>query len=381
MRVSASFLARYADGLTCYADGMFRALPFFLACGFAFGQRSVDSDLAAILKSHKLPGGAVVVFNRDQILATGVAGVRESGKPARITLDDRFNIGSNAKAMLATTLAFLVEDGTLAWNSRVSDVLMPPNLHAAYGSVTLTNLLNHHAGLPPFEDDSSPEWRAWIAAPREGPAGKPVQRFARWVLAQPPRVPPGTEMLYSNAGYAAAAAMAEQTTGLDWKNLMRSRLFAALGMDADFGLPAASAGQPAGHYETKNGVTVQGLNDATPPILQPAGDVQLSILNYAKFLQFHLRGLAGIQGALPAETVQFMHTPAGKAGLGWGIRDYDGARASVHSGSAGSFYAVTILIPSRNLGIAVLLNAGGKRADAACGAAAKKLLARFKTSR
>ncbi len=357
------------------------SLLFLLLSVPAFAQtRTLDRDLAAILRSHKLPGGAVAVFSRDQILATGVAGVRQSGKPGPITLNDRFNIGSNAKAMLATTLAFLVEGKQLSWDSRPAEILTPAKMQPAYSTVTLTTLLNHHAGLPSFDDDSSPEWKAWIASPKEGPAGKPVQRFARWVLTQPPSIQPGTEMLYSNAGYATAAAMAEQVTGTDWKELMRSRLFAGLGIDGDFGLPSPSSAQPSGHYETRQGVQVQSLDDATPRVLQPAGDVQLSILNYAKFLQFHLRGLAGVDGALKAGTVAFMHTPAGKAGLGWGIRDYDGAKASVHSGSAGSYYAVTILIPSRNLGVAVLLNAGGERADAACSEAAKKFLAQFKSA-
>ena len=38
-----------------------------------------------------------------------------------------------------------------------------------------------------------------------------------------------------------------------------------------------------------------------------------------------------------------------------------GAPASVHVGSAGTFYAVTILQPTRDLGVAVFVNAGGER--------------------
>ena len=200
-----------------------------------------------------------------------------------------------------------------------------------------------------------------------GPAGKPAQRFARWLLTQPRASHPEKTCCI-------------RVTGTDWKELMRSRLFAGLGMNADFGLPAPRTNQPSGHYETKKGVEIQSLDDATPPVLQPAGDVQLSILDYAKFLQFHLRGLAGTDGVLKASTVKVMHTPAGKAGLGWGVREFDGVLASVHSGSAGSYYAVTILTPSRNLGVAVFVNSGGERATAACSEAAKKFLAQFKTA-
>lgn len=337
--------------------------------------RNLDRDVAAIVKSHNVPGAAVVVFSKNQILGLGAAGVREVGKSALITAQDRFHIGSNAKAMLATMLATLVEDRTLGWDSRPVDVLLAMDAQPAFATMTLTELLNHHAGFAAFDDDTSAEWKAWLASPRD-PSVRPLLRFSRYVLSQSPAVAPVREFLYSNAGYSVAAAMAEQVTGKDWKELMQARLFGPLGITADFGY--SEDGQPVGHYETNKGLQVRDPSDTTPPFLQPAGDVQLSVLDYAKFLQLHLRGLTAADGLLRAETVRRLHTPVGKVALGWGVREFEGATSHVHSGSAGSFYAVTALQPSRNLGVAVVVNSGGERADKACGEALRKFLAQFR---
>jgi hypothetical protein len=59
------------------------------------------------------------------------------------------------------------------------------------------------------------------------------------------------------------------------------------------------------------------------------------------------------------------------------MQDFDGAPASVHVGSAGTFYAITIIQPTRDLGVAVFTNAGGDRAKTASTDAVKALIPRF----
>jgi CubicO group peptidase (beta-lactamase class C family) len=113
--------------------------------------------------------------------------------------------------------------------------------------------------------------------------------------------------------------------------------------------------------------------------------VELSLDDYARFLQIHLRGLQGRDTVLlKASSIKHLHaspvSPPDKYGLGWGLQDFDGEPASVHTGSAGTFYAVTIIQPTRDLGVAVFANAGGERAAAAASDAVKALIRRFATS-
>ena len=110
--------------------------------------------------------------------------------------------------------------------------------------------------------------------------------------------------------------------------------------------------------------------------------MELSLDDYAQFLQVNLRGLEGRDTSLlKAATIKHLHTssvsPPDRYGLGWGLEDFDGAPASVHVGSAGTFYAVTIIQPTRDLGVAVFANAGGERATAASTIAIKALIQRF----
>ena len=355
---------------------MFTRLGLLAILAMSLSAQSVlDGDLAKLVKSHKVPGATVVVFSKDRILATGAAGVRQAGKPEPVTLDDRFHIASNAKAMLATGVAMLVEEGKLRWDVLPPDVLELADAYPSYASSTLLTLLNHHAGFPAYDDTDSPEWKAW-AANTQYLALDPLLRFATYAFKTIPPFPPGKQMHYSNAGYAIAGAMVEKVSGMPWTEFLRQRLFAALGMDADFGLPT----QAIGHEENRKGFT-PAPQDGFPAELRPAGDVQLSALSYAKFLQFHLRGLAGAEGLLKSSTVKFLHTPTDRAGLGWGIRDFEGALSSVHSGSAGTYYAVTVLQPSRDLGVAVMVNSGGSRAEALCGEAVRLFLKRFRQPR
>ena len=355
------------------------ALLSVFTIGQSWGQpNALNDELAAQTRAHKLPGMVAVVFNKDSVRATGAAGVREIGKPAEVAVTDRFHIGSNAKAMLATVAGILVDEGKLSWDVPAAELLQIRNEDPRYARVTLTDLLNHHAGLPAFEDDKAPEWKAWIANGAT-PGRQPLERFSQWILARPPAAPPGTKFLYSNAGYSVAAAIAEKVTGVEWKVLLARRLFAPLNMDADFGNPAANrSDQPQGHYETKRGLKVQDPNESIPAFIQPAGDVQVSIVEYVKFLQLHLRGLAAVDGTLlKSSTIRRMHTPTDKMGFGWKISDIRGDAASFHTGSADTFYAIATLVPARDIGVAVFANAGGGRAEAACVAETKALLTRF----
>jgi CubicO group peptidase (beta-lactamase class C family) len=100
--------------------------------------------------------------------------------------------------------------------------------------------------------------------------------------------------------------------------------------------------------------------------------------DYAKFLQLHLRGLEGRDGLLKAETIKRLHTRVDETvALGWGEVDLEGAPASVHSGSGGTFFAVVALWPSRDLGVAVFANSGGDRAQKVCGEMLRAMAHRY----
>ena len=69
--------------------------------------------LAAARAGSDVPGLAAAVFRCDAVLDEAVDGVRRADRPDPVTPDDPFHLGSNVKAMTATMIATLVEEGTL----------------------------------------------------------------------------------------------------------------------------------------------------------------------------------------------------------------------------------------------------------------------------
>jgi CubicO group peptidase (beta-lactamase class C family) len=308
--------------------------------------------------------GAVMIQG-DQVTLS-VTGVRKRGTSNAVQPADLWHLGSNTKAITATLAGVLVERDSVQWTTRVLDVF--PELAAGanpqYQAITLADLLRHRAGIPAFEelDDFMvlPDFPGTILEKRAA--------FTAWLLQRPPARTPG-QYLYSNAGYAVAAAMAERIMGKSWETLTEELVFTPLGLDGWFGWPGlAGADQPWGHLLV--GLTLAPHDPhstyVVPQLIAPAGDISLDLADYATFLRLHLDGLRGANGLLRAATIQQIHQPVGDYGFGWSVGARDGRSISVHFGSAGTFLCGAVVCAERNLAFAVIANAAHPATEAAC---------------
>jgi CubicO group peptidase (beta-lactamase class C family) len=341
--------------------------------------------LDSVRRRHDIPAMGVIVIRHDSILARAFSGARRSTSTAPVEPGDRFQLGSNTKAITATLLAVLVEEGKLSWSSTLGELFpeLRPSMRPELRDVSIDLLLSHHAGISAFADTDDRDFRS---IPRlQGTAREQRAPFTAWLLRENPAGLVG-KGLYSNGGYAVAGAIAERVTGESWETLIQTRIFDKLGLAGSFAwsdLPDLS--QPWGHHEKSKGarpVDPRDTDERLPPIIWPGGSVELSLDDYAKFLQLHLEGLEGRDTRLlKSATIEHLHrspvSPPDKYALGWGLQEFQGAASSVHVGSAGTFYAVTILQPSRDLGVVVVSNAGGARATTASNDAVKALIGRF----
>lgn len=338
---------------------------------------ALDTVLQEARARYHLPGMAAMVLHGAGPALISATGVRKLGGHDPLQPGDRFHLGSNMKAMTATMLATLVEEGTLQWNSRPLDLFpeLAGQVDPAHEAITLAQLLQHRAGIEPLVDFS------------QVPAlsGTPMEQRAEGtalLLSLPPAAPVDS-FLYSNGGYGIAAAMAERATGMPWETLMQERVFAPLGMTVEFGWPAATdPAQPWGHEETSDGYRTYSPNRSPDPrrmptAIAPAGEGSMTLADYARFVQLHLRGLRGQAGLVDSATFARLHAPVGVYAMGWGELSLDGVATATHEGSTGTFYATTFIQPARDLAVVVVTNAGGHRAGQAVTEAALALLARY----
>src|SRR5262245_13442787 len=86
------------------------------------GRESLNEFLKPYLERYGLPAVAAAVARNGRIVAAGAVGTRRAGTNIPVTIDDRFHIGSDTKAMTALLAAMFVERGALGWDSTVAQV-------------------------------------------------------------------------------------------------------------------------------------------------------------------------------------------------------------------------------------------------------------------
>jgi CubicO group peptidase (beta-lactamase class C family) len=322
------------------------------------GSVSLDALLSSTSREANIPGMAVAFVTSEKIL-TGRTGIRKQGAAPLILADDRFHLGSNIKAMTATLAALMVEGGSIQWTTTLAQAFpeQVATMRAEYRDVTLAELLAHRGGILPLTEPSE-----LANVPSLPDAEVPARaQLTAWLLQQPSAAAPHLQSKYSNAGYAVAAAMLERRSGQNYETLLADLILRPLGIVPQFDWPAAGgAAQPLGH-EWVSGRWLpndpQAVANKFPVVLNPAGNISLSIGDYARFIQAQLRGLRGRGDALSPAGYQLLHTPNGEFALGWVVRDLAGVRTSAHDGSAGTFYAIAAIQASRDRAVIVLCNA------------------------
>jgi CubicO group peptidase (beta-lactamase class C family) len=357
--------------------------------------------LAPFTEKHRLPALAAVVLRGDEIIAEGVTGVRRMGAPTPATLSDQFHIASCAKALSATLIAALVEEGQLEWETPIADYFPGLEVHPSWQQITVRHLVTHTAGLrdplaallkSTYFGDGSPQERR--------------QALAHRLLRSSPAHPPGHEVRYCNIGYILLGAVAEHVTGEPWEQLMRTRLFTPLGMhSAGFGPPGTpgQTDQPWGHGKRRllqiglMGLTAfdpGGAGADYPAFASPAGYIHLTMFDWAAFVSLQLRAhRAGPESATNWLDPEVFATPRGSEGDnaysgGWyvssrrwakGDHADDNGRVLYHVGDNGRWTSVAWVAPEIDLALLMVCNRGD--AAAALDDAVGQLVTRYARKR
>ena len=356
------------------------------ACATAVSAEDVSAFLEPIRERHGLPGLAAATIAAGEILDAGACGLRRIDGTERVTLEDKWHLGSCTKSMTSSLAALLVGRGVMKWETTVADIFPKMEMDAGWRGVTLEHLLAHRSGAP-----AEAPLKLWLAA--AGRAGSPMEqrmKFVGGLLQTAPEQAPGTKSVYSNQGYAIAGAMMERVAGKPWEGLMREHVFRPLKLDgAGFGAPgsAEKVDQPWPHLGAgkKFGPVTPGPFADNPPAIGPAGTVHMGIRDFARDAGWHA-GEGRRPGALlGAESFAKLHAAIGDGdyALGWRVatRPWAGGRALVHTGSNTMNFAVMWVAPERDFAVVATTNAPGEEAAKGCDEAVSILIRRWEAGR
>ena len=366
----------------------------------ASAQISLDSMLAPVLIRYELPALAAAVVKDGKVVAVGAVGTRKAGAKIPVTVNDRFHLGSDTKAMTALLVAMFVEEGKLRWDSTVAAVFseLAEKMDPGLQRVTIEQLLSHTSGIPSdnevfvdllakatLQDGNLDEMRYWL--------------IEQWIT-QPLESEPGRKFAYANMNYVIVGAILERVSGKTWDELITERIFTPLGLRSAGLGPQATLGKidaPLGHtvINGKTKAYLAGPNGDNPSIIGPAGIAHMSVLDFARWAEWNAgEGKRGPKLVAPT-TLKKLHTPViempekkaaapgtparGRYALGWGELTVDWAPEPLiyHGGSNEKNLAHIWIEPKRDFTMVLVTNIGGTKADEALGGLAPELYKKF----
>ena len=339
---------------------MKRALAFVLLVSApAFCQQTNTADPCAQAHAHleewfldqNLPGLQGAVLADGRLVCSVAIGYADLEQQVAVTEITRFRIGSISKTLTSAALGLLVEDERLDLDAPVQRYV--PSFPEKTHPITTRQLAGHLSGMPhygPQDFINTKHYSDVIAA---------LDKFKdRELLFEP-----GERFAYSSFGWNLISAVLQEAAGVEFLELMQTRVFSPLDM------PHTLADQYAqliphrtSFYEVwPNGKTVNATAIDNSDVWAGGGFLSTSE-DLVRFADGLAAGLL-----LRPETVELLFEPQvtndgvpTDYGLGWRSGDHEGRSWVGHGGSHVGASANLVLFRSERLAVALVTSANSR---------------------
>lgn len=334
--------------------------------------RAFDDTVAR----YHLPGLAIGIVEDGKIVYERTAGELVAGSGRKIDADTLFKIASNTKAMTTGVLARLVDAGKLAWTDPVTKYLPDFRMYDPWVTreMQVRDLLIHNSGLGAGAGDLMlwPDPNLFTRAN--------VIHGLRYLK---PKYSFRSRYAYDNTLYIVAGEVAAAAGGAPYEVLVRRELFRPLGMTrcrvGEFNREeAGNVAQPHAWRDGRN-VAVDMDEAVIPNVpMMAAGGIRCSLDDMLKWVTMWLRpeesGLVDGKPWLSAAQREAVWSPQtimplsqrmrdwddshySAYGYGWRLADVDGTQKVSHTGTLSGMYSAVTLLPQKDTGFVILINA------------------------
>lgn len=319
----------------------------------------LDGLVEEMLRVARVPGAALaVVVGEDIVLAKGY-GYRDVDAKLPMQPLTRYPIASTTKALNATLLGMLVDEGRLEWDVPVQTYIPTFRLGDPLVSsqVTVRDLITMRTGLPRHD---------WASIHSCGSRAELVERLQHLELSCGFR----ERFQYNNLTVTAAGHVAERVTGRSWEDLVRERLLEPLGMRA------TTCVRPPGDQVTRayfhNGRhELLDTRVLSAGVTAPSGGALYSnVTDMARWISLNLsRGEVHGRQLIHPRTLAEIHspqvvvgtdptapTPGAAYAMGWYVDTHNGCRRVSHGGDLHDVGSEVALFPQHNVGFVSFSN-------------------------
>jgi CubicO group peptidase (beta-lactamase class C family) len=324
----------------------------------------LDGIIEPLLQAARIPGaGLAIVSGGKTVFARGF-GYRDLAAQLSLTSQTVYPIASTTKAMNATLLGMLVDDGRLAWDAPVQQYLPHFRLsdRCTSAQVTVRDLLAMRTGLPRHD---------WVWMAQRTDRADIVRRLAFLELSASFR----ERFQYNNLTATTAGHIAEVVTGKTWDELLRVKLLEPLGMtNTSFGRPETE-NVSLSYHENDRRELILSQRLPSEVIAPSGGAIHSTVEDMAYWLSFNLgEGQVVGRQLISPRTLKEIHSPCVVAGadqgapspnaayaLGWFVDTHNGHARISHGGYVNDVQSSVMLFPDDDLGLVSFINFGPPR--------------------
>lgn len=321
--------------------------------------QTIEEKLETRRKELGIPGVALAIVKDNQVIYLKALGYKNFEKNIPATLDTQFSIASCTKAFTALSVLMSQDNGKLFIEDNPKKYLsyFKINDPEIDSKITIRNLLSHTSGLNRMD-----------LAMVSGKLNR--EELIRLMSEAKPASKLGERYQYNNLNYTAAGKIVSKTQKMAWEKFVEERIFKPLGMtNTNLSVKQMQRAKDYSFGYEYNSNTKETIN--VPARLgkdaaAPAGSINSSVRDMAKWLQFMLGGGVFNGKRLISESAfteltkpQMKISRTYSYGFGWFLSEWRGLKFVEHGGNSRGFNASVAMIPEKKIGFAILTNVSG----------------------
>jgi CubicO group peptidase (beta-lactamase class C family) len=204
------------------------------------------------------------------------------------SVNTRFGVASVTKGFTALVIGTLIQDGVLAFDMPVREILKD-DLPLINDRVTIRHLLTHTSGIGDYFDESGTEDFNDYVMPVPVHTLDSTAAYLPSLDGHPQVFEPGLEFAYNNSGFVTLALIAERLTNTPFPELVTNRVFKPANMQqTTFPRSDELPGDIARGYLHDDGLRTNLLH--LPVLGSGDGGSVTTVADLAKFWAALLRG-------------------------------------------------------------------------------------------